>query len=265
MNKIYTCIGIGDLLIYASTLIEVNRQSYTCLMLNNKLLATYRNNSKDYQLFINQLLDQLKIQCEWTDLPNTTTTPQLMTQYKIKDITISKNYICQHFNLQKSILCEYPKYLLFHTKCRSFFDYEGIKTFCKDFKTTLPIVIIGERQTSNNKENQILHVECLYNIFNTQLRSNNQIIDLSVGDIQNHPSLPTFEKDLAIIHNAESNLIFGQGGNLVMSCYFAKHFIACIGQLKPSQSHPIFTCCPHGVFCENIEQVTKHMNQLQSD
>jgi len=86
---------------------------------------------------------------------------------------------------------------------------------------------------------------------------NNIVLDYTVNDVQMGSDFDLLKKDLAVIHNADHNIIFGEGGNLVMSCFFAKKFTSCVGM-----EHPLFEVCPHGVFCKNWTSMANELTKL---
>ncbi len=255
METINACIGIGDLLIYSSILIEANLIETTALKLSREILVSHRENSKDYKHFIETLLTHLGLKYQWASVTafQLDSSHQLMQKYQIATIDHSRQVLIRklgidsdQFKLPDQIANR--KYLVIHTKCREFYDFDGIRQFCQLLKTRLPIVLLGEKRISPNFENTYCKTQSLHQLLLETLSLHNEIIDLTFDDnhdIQSHPQFESFQRDINIIAQAESNLVFGQGGNYVMVCFFAKKFMACNGHLS---THQIKNCCPHGHF-----------------
>lgn len=151
-------------------------------------------------------------------------------QYKLNEITNLK-LLHKFFKFNNDFNKDFNKeYIIFHTKCRFHgnFNYENLKTnirsFCKTFKSQYQIVILGERKMPSNHE-QICHkITTIYNEL-IELKNNNDIIDLSVDNIYDNLDFESYCKDMSIIHNAKTNIIFGHGGQYCNSIIFGNGMI----------------------------------------
>jgi hypothetical protein len=215
--------GIGDLLL-------------VCLLLKNKLLSlpvyfnisTYINNRYKLNDTSNSFEFKLKLLSNIIDKKDIILYNDKHVSYsnwpiKLKFINDYK-LLQSQFNLSN---CFGYKYIIFHTKCRfdSSFDYNNLKThlrlFCREFKTNYKIIIMGEKIMPTNQESDIHKITTLYEEL-LELKNNNDVIDLSIYNIYDNLNFENYCKDMAIIHNAECNILFGNGGQFCNSIIFGK-------------------------------------------
>ena len=122
------------------------------------------------------------------------------------------------------------EYIIFHTKCRftNNFNYsylkEHMKKFCKNFKTNYTIIILGERCMPNNFETHVHKTTTIYDEL-LELKSNNNVIDLSIDNIYDNLNFENYCKDMSIIHHAKTNILVGHGGQYCNSIIFGKGLI----------------------------------------
>ncbi len=257
MQRLPIFAGLGDILLSLITLIHSENLGRFKLQIPNELVSIYRNQSESYKKLVENLLDRLKVDWEWADISWTQAIPTrtLFDRYKVTDISQDRHKLITLFGLDS--ISDLPtNYVVIHTKSRDYNNNREIDDFCRNFKTSLPIVVIGERIISQNKENQICGAQSLYSTIMSNLDPTQTIIDCTYPDIQETCNFQTLCRDLAIISHAKCNIVFGQGGNLVMSAIFAKSFVCCVGGIQ----HPLFSSCPHGSFC--IE-ATSMLDQIQ--
>jgi hypothetical protein len=121
-------------------------------------------------------------------------------------------------------------YIIFHTKLRLTIgsNYKEVKNnireFCKKFKTEYRIYILGEQNMSVTEESKILGITTIYEEL-LLLKSNNEVIDLSIDNIYENLNYSNYKKDIGIIRNAKSNIHFGVGGQFSLSLLFAKNIV----------------------------------------
>jgi hypothetical protein len=99
-----------------------------------------------------------------------------------------------------------------------------MQIFCKKFKTNYKIIILGERYMPRNFETDVHQITTIYNEL-LELKSNNNILDLSVDNIYDNLNFENYCKDISIIHNAKTNILVGHGGQWVNSIIFGKGMI----------------------------------------
>lgn len=122
------------------------------------------------------------------------------------------------------------EYIIFHTKCRfaDKFNYsyvkERMKLFCKNFKTNYNIIILGDRYMPRNSEADIHQITTIYDEL-IELKSNNNVIDLSIDNIYDNLNFENYCKDMSLIHYAKNNILVGHGGQYCNSIIFGKGMI----------------------------------------
>lgn len=135
---------------------------------------------------------------------------------------------------------EENKYIVIHTKCRQtkLMHYDTLKDlieiFCKEYKTTIPIVLLGEREFSESVEAKVHGITTVYTEL-LHLKANNIVYDLTEPEIYDNLDYNRFKKDSAIIKGARINISFGLGGSLCISMAFGKKTFAYVPDI-----HDIF-------------------------
>lgn len=133
-------------------------------------------------------------------------------------------------NVSKSTKVIDGEYIVFHTKCRhtSNEDYKLLKhkitSFCKFYKSSYKIVILGERNFPHTEEVDAHGITQIYNEL-MNLTKNNEVIDMSIDCIYSNLNYETYEKDIEIIKHATHNISFGVGGAFCTSICFGKSTI----------------------------------------
>ena len=145
---------------------------------------------------------------------------------KLNNIT---NFSAMHSYFEFVKPFEY-EYIIFHTKCRFTSNYnyanlkQHIKIFCKNFKTNYKIIILGERHMPSNVESDIHKMTTIYDEL-LELKSNNDVLDLSIDNIYDNLNFENYCKDMSIIHYAKNNILVGHGGQYCNSIIFGKGMI----------------------------------------
>jgi|688.fasta_scaffold106504_2 hypothetical protein len=159
-------------------------------------------------------------------------------EYKLNKIINFKS-LHKYFNFNNSFDTEY---IVFHTKCRFInkFNYnnlkQNLKLFYKTFKSKYKIIILGEKQMPSNSETNCHKITTIYDEL-LELKNNNDVLDLSIDNIYDNLDFNNYCKDMAIIHNAKTNIIVGNGGHYCNSIIFGNGLIVytipeCIGNFN---------------------------------
>lgn len=197
-------LGIGDILIFrASTFEEPN------IEINKSIIRDYRNDSKEYFLFVEKLINHLFKNVSVIDEPS-------YIDYEINNIN---NDISKYFDLIQPD----ENYICLHTKLRvddEINHYNLIKNNFAEIINKIPenVYIIGERTISENFETKYHSHDTIYHLIN-----NKNYIDKTVETLNNNPSWEQFIKDLSLIKYAKMNVGIGLGGNMVMSTLLNKN------------------------------------------
>ena len=217
-------IGLGDILLCVNLLKKniINKPIYINLEIfkNNIYELNNIKNALEFRLLLlNKICDDDEI-CFYDD------GEVLYTNLKSKYCNL-KNMILLHkyFDFSKNYDREY---IIFHTKLRLTRDcnYEiikdNIKTFCTKFKSNYMIIIMGERNMPNNFETRCHNIQTIYTQL-LELKNNNNILDLTIDNIYDNLNFENYCKDISIIHNAKTNILFGNGGSFCLSVCFGKN------------------------------------------
>ena len=122
------------------------------------------------------------------------------------------------------------EYIIFHTKCRFYkgFDYKKLKEklsiFYSNFKSDKKIVLLGERQITPYKGEEIMGITTIYDEL-LNLKNNNDLLDLTKEDIYSDLNYEDFVKDISLINKASKNVHVGCGGQFVFSLCFSNNVI----------------------------------------
>lgn len=267
VTNVKICVGIGDILIYIYTYHQLGLLHKVRFILDKNFIKFYRKNYLDYLEFIKKIFGKYGAKClvvnESDDLYPIVTTDKLITRYNINFYTSLNDYRSR-LSLENKFS---DKYVIIHTKFRTTYlpnilkenkIKEYIKNLFSNFKSKFPIVLLGEKDIEPIIETTVIGIYSIYNELLTSLEKNNIIIDCTVSNLQQNYDFDLFTKDISIIHNAEYNVIFGTGGNLVMSIMFAKKFIA----LVADYDHPMFQTASHGIICRTNEEMTKEILEI---
>jgi hypothetical protein len=250
-NKIFEInIGLGDLFI-TRLYLDNHNELKNDLCISTKTMQHFRIIDKEYLIFLLYLIRHLfpdrKVHLDKGQIIN-------------KDRMNIENFTTDvQKNIYKNLTCYFPfiqtpkqyeKYIVFQTKVRidgKGLDYNKLIKFSslmKKFKTSYKIIIIGERDISNQvKEKDIHKITTIYDYL-LPLKINNDVIDLSEDELIVKPDIKKFERDLHLIHYADMNVGFGWGGNFSMTWSVSEKFCYFIDFLQ----HPIFD------FFEKIEK-----------
>lgn len=199
-------LGIGDILIFRASTTEE-----PLIEINKSIIREYRNDSKEYFIFIEKLIKTLFKNVSIIDEPS-------YTDYEINNIN---NDISKYFKLNE---ITDKNYICLHTKLRvddEINEFNNNKNSFAEIINNIPsdkIFIIGERVISENFETKYHSHSTIYPLIN-----NIKYIDKTVETLNNNPSWEQFITDLSLIKNAKMNIGVGLGGNMVMSTLLNKN------------------------------------------
>lgn len=263
-------LGIGDILIYIYIYHQAGLLDSVQFIIDTSHAMIYRNNYLNYLEFIKKLLKKYHVRYKLIDKNNVLyRTPFTVTESLINlndtNFQTSLSSFRQLSYLKNNIFPQ--EYIIIHTKLRTniltkhfkkdeFSNY--ITNLFTNFRSKVPIVLLGEKEIVGAYENKIISMHSLYKELVNSLQNNNKVIDLTVNNVQKDHDFNLFERDISIIHHAECNIVFGEGGNLVMSILFGKKYIA----LVTHYHHAIFDRSFHGVICKTYETMSKEVFKL---
>jgi hypothetical protein len=147
-------------------------------------------------------------------------------EYKLNEIT-NFHSLHTYFTFNNNFNREY---IIFHTKCRFYnnFDYNNLKLkinkFSENFKTNYLIIILGERNMPSNFETNYHNISTIYNEL-LKLKTNNNVLDLSIDNIYDNLDFDNYCKDISLIYNAKTNILCGHGGQYCNSIMFGNGMI----------------------------------------
>lgn len=228
-TPISAALGIGDILLLK--MICDQYEVTNDIVLNINIINVYRDSSQSYLQFLKWLVEQLFTNNNIIYLNDPQIRITNVPTDKINTPSLSKYFnVAPFFDF---------KYIVFHTRCRMDTDTDNyfniykprFKEFLSTFKSKYKIIILGERIISLNQEAMIHNIDCIYNEL-IVLKNNNDLIDMTESELCNIPNNEIFARDTRIIHNAESNLGLGFGGNFVIATALSKSFDFFVGKLS---------------------------------
>lgn len=231
-GTIYYSFGIGDFIILKEFSLSTGINFKKIFI--NKSLLSYRSNNMAYFIFVRNLVYRLFDDCELLLVDHNEDMPGPLIR---KDFKVLKLYNIYKFNFAYNNSLLDKKYVIFHTKCRfstpkslKFFlsNINKLKLFFENFKCKYEIFLMGEKDIEQNYEAKILHIQSIYKVLSLTTKNNN-VLDLTSNMICSSNSIFNFDNDLHIIHNAQCNITFGEGGNFVMCNSFSDNNICYIG------------------------------------
>jgi hypothetical protein len=121
-------------------------------------------------------------------------------------------------------------FIIFHTKLRlnSNYDYKQIKEhlnlFFSGFKIKkFNIILLGEQKFKPTTESNVQGITTIYpELLKLYNYNSNKILDLTKEYIYNELNYDEYKNDICLIHKAEYNICYGQGGQLCSSLLFGK-------------------------------------------
>lgn len=239
--------GIGDILIAKMICKENDIQE--SIEYDKSLVKQYREDSKSYYYFLNQLTHTLfSKENIKNDIKNNPDIYNLT--HTIKDHSLS-----EYFNLTPVYDFDY---IVFQTKgrfLRSFNLPENIKNILekKYLKLTskYKIVLLGEKHNQKNYEN-------IYNILEN-LKKNNEVIDMTTNHrLHVDTEWNLFMRDISILHYSKLNINIGLGGNFVMSTAFSQNTIS----YTHNDMHPYMDTLKPNTCFSNITEYFKFMEDI---
>jgi hypothetical protein len=159
----------------------------------------------------------------------------------IREPAIYAGLTALHLKSPAAAAPELPaNYIVIHTKIRHdrlthnrAYPYDALKpaieAFAKRFRTTHPIVLLGEKEILQGFETTVHKMQSCYQEL-LHLADNNTLIDLTSPcfDTLNYKQ---YAADVAIVANAVANISFGSGGSFCTamifgSCTYAHTFVS---------------------------------------
>jgi hypothetical protein len=121
-------------------------------------------------------------------------------------------------------------FIIFHTKLRlnSSYNYKNIKNHLHIFFSGLKIhkyniILLGEQQFKPTTESTVHGITTIYQELLKLYNFNSEkILDLTKEFIYNELNYDGYKNDICLMHKAEYNICYGQGGHLCSSLLFGK-------------------------------------------
>lgn len=239
--------GIGDILI-AKMICKENdiRES---IQYNKELVKQYREDSKPYYNFLDQLTYTL------FSKDNVENNIKINQDIVNLTYTIKNHSLSEYFNLRPIYDFDY---IVFQTKGRflkSLLLPKNIKNSLENKISKLTskykIILLGEKQNEKNYEN-------IYSILQN-LKKNNEVIDMTT-DKKLHINVEwdIFIRDISILHYSKLNINIGLGGNFVMSTAFSENTIS----YTYNEKHPYMDTFKSNVCFSDIDSYFKFIEEL---
>jgi hypothetical protein len=215
--------GIGDCIIVRSQLLPlINSGVAISISTDRPIMEKYRpENTVPYIEFVYNFMKLL-----FPEKNCNVTKDQSYPFLTSLHLCYNFGYLPKILNLQ-SFLCPYERniseqYITIGTKVRDLYRnkfniyYKNI--FDQINKSNYKVVILGEKNLSNNIEYKIHGPNKTYSIYNEIISSinKNKIIDMTLSKIE-LPNIEAIKKDCSIMKYAEKNIVFGYGGNLALA------------------------------------------------
>ena len=247
-NQNFECIalGIGDILFKLVNLQEnlVSKPIYINLniFLNGIINSTilFEDPFNHFIFRINLLNDIIKhsIYFKKTDFIFTITASNIDIQKlniifnyrKIEHFSLSVDYTFYEINTLNERIQNFIKepFIIFHTKLRLNYNYNynEIKNHLNIFFSGLKIkkfniILLGEQKFKPTNEGHgitTIYPELL-KLYNY---NSDKILDLTKEYIYNELNYDEYKNDICLVHKAEHNICYGQGGQLCSSLLFGK-------------------------------------------
>jgi hypothetical protein len=220
-------LGIGDIIILrikdASSQLNISQ-----ININMQLIKTQSEDFETKLCFIEQFIRWMfpGVTIQLTEGPCDF---DRIAQYPFKNTCLYDKMTIRSSN-------KYSDYIVFHTKIRydhliDLFNQEVLPSlivFLETFKTSKPILILGERAIGQNYETTLLQTSSLYHHL-LLLRKNNAVIDLTKDVLTaGNPDFNDFLSDIEIINGALCNVTFGIGGPFNICMAFSKKHIGVV-------------------------------------
>jgi hypothetical protein len=220
-NKPYiNQIGLGDLLFYK---LLQNNKIVDKIYINIYTFEKYHNEPINALEFKIQLLNDLSCNYGITNNNKKSSISNLSQLLeKIDNFKLEFNKTLPTFN---------KKYIVFHTKCRFFENYNYnllkiiLKRFYSKYISKYDIILLGERTFPNTWEGKIHNITTIYDEL-LELKNNNNVIDMTTDSIYDNLDYNRYINDLNIISNAYCNILCGHGGPFVISVCYSKRNIS---------------------------------------
>jgi len=227
MNNIDLTIaaGIGDNLIIR-IFFDAVKEKYNEIRIshNKKVIEFWRDNNPTYKTFLDKLGNTLFTEApyvfDYEDHTIWDLSSVLPTMEILPSVSNLSNILCAGNSLNLN-----EEYIVITTKIRGISKplFFGVAApfwkILKNLSQKYKIVILGEREIENSKEN-IYNRSTIFNIYDQIIAniSSDRLIDLSVPALGiTTPEWAKFQQDFLIMKEAKFVIAFGFGGNFWMA------------------------------------------------
>lgn len=206
--------GMGDILIAKMILQSFNSKNK--VVIDKNLIKSYRDDSDTYYAFVEKLENILFAnQSE----------PAINTHSSNFQNKITNFSLVEDFKQDLRSVYDFD-YITLSTKARfdraheEFIknDLSVIVDFFRNFSVDCSIILLGEKDLNGKLADNVWEQYSFYEHYIDVLSKKNKIIDLTSDmKLLTEPNWNMFTRDLSILHNSKLNIMFGYGGNMVMS------------------------------------------------
>lgn len=228
-------LGIGDLLILKMRSLEFS-EPISAINLQESICRIYYADSEQHKIFIVKFINLL-----FPNVPLNIITTDGYNVTHLRNIKINKTYLYDQIESQLPSLPDFDSpYLIFHSKLRldgfvDLFlthDLPKLVTFLENFKTSLTIVIMGEKNIESNIETRTHNIQSLYTHL-LKLEKNNHVLDCSHDNLcSGNLDFDNFLSEIVQINQAVVNITFGYGGPLNICQAFSRQNLAYVSGLQ---------------------------------
>lgn len=268
-------IGIGDIFIHK--MIYDTYGLTNDLIVNTFLIEKYRNNSQKYLQLVKYLMNKFFVA---NGIRVTYVYQKNINEHKLinlKAASITNYDLSPYFKKEQNEQEQQQPYIVFHTKirlCGPFIKKHHteyvpkIKQFFNSYRPKFNIVLLGERNLSNNYETSIGTYHNIYTILK-QIKTdgtNRKIIDLTEKELQDVPEINIFERDMQILKHAYCSVNIGCGGPFVMATSICPKTVSLVDPIFIEQEEYIYhlhaSCNPNRVICTSVDVFFETLNDL---
>lgn len=223
---IRTHVGIGDLLNMKAMLdLAVKERKFSKVQIcpDKEIIRAYRNDSASFKVFLNKLMTLLFSDPHYQIIDNNGPSVdhiELCNNYRLKIVKPSFKHLVPN---GKDL--GVGKYVVVTTKIRhvSRHEYDKFKAryieVLNRISSKYKIVLMGEKQISNNAENAHHGPNEIYSIYD-DLKSIINVLDLTVPESTNF-DFESFIQDCYVMSKANNTVTVGEGGNFAIAMAFS--------------------------------------------
>lgn len=221
--------GIGDILIAKMILQSLNLKNKVAI--NKNLIRKNRYNSADYYAFVEKLENILfanqsepALNIHSSNFQNKITNFSLVEDFK-QDLRSVYDFDYITLSTKARFDGAHEKFIKN--------DLSVIVDFFRDFSVDCSIILLGEKDLNGKLADKVWEQYSFYEHYMDVLSKKNKIIDLtSDKNLIAEPNWDMFTRDLSILHNSKLNIMFGYGGNMVMSTAISNSNIGYISDIR---------------------------------